>query len=361
LRALGQHIILKANEALASAEIRRAERLASFEAGLITKKPRPVKKVSLNLKGNIVCARTLLNRLDDWEGLAKLLAPKGKKIEGWRLSPGILGSPNWPNVVWGIEEDSRLLLGVWDNGLTNLQEIRRRDPLMSTRIDFQEDGVSEIRIQVRVQTLLTAIKRHHANKGKPMMNGSGATPMRPGPKSKKAGIPIQNGILPSTPMGNQGKGRGRPAGPPKPPKEKGPRGRAPRKQSFGQGQGQNGPSTPQTPESPRMNISDEEDLLQSEFPELGMKKLRVSMERMSKELEAKYLPFIDLDPESPRSVSIPECLEVIELPEEKQEEVIEVEDEDDLEILEVPPVTDPLLTIKPIILISSDEDEDDLN
>ena len=115
----------------------------------------PIFKVS----GVSVNARTLSNSLNELEPLGEAIPKDEAARKDWKFE--FRAKNAGFDVDWGPEEDTRLLLGVWEHGTGAWDIIRESDPVLKEKVFMEGDKKPQLKnIQCRAEYLIRVLKKN---------------------------------------------------------------------------------------------------------------------------------------------------------------------------------------------------------
>ncbi|XP_065581127.1 chromodomain-helicase-DNA-binding protein 1-like isoform X2 [Artemia franciscana] len=167
LKKLGEMIIQRCKEAVEAAPLPLKKEQQPPGDGTEVKKKRdrgPVFKVA----GVQSSAKSLFTSLQELEPLAKFVPKNIEERKKW-IMDGKTKDPGW-DIPWTIEDDSKLLIGIYEHGLGSWENIKIDSSLgLSSKIlPNSEDGKPQGKhLQSRVEYLLKLMKKMELKKAKP--------------------------------------------------------------------------------------------------------------------------------------------------------------------------------------------------
>lgn len=125
-----------------------------------TNKPRekgPIFKVC----GVGINARTMSIAIEELEPLGEIMPVDEASRKSWKLDLKVKVAPF--DVDWSLEEDTKLLQGIWDHGMGAWDKIRESDPVLMEKIFLEGDKKPLLKhVGTRADYLLRVIKKHQA-------------------------------------------------------------------------------------------------------------------------------------------------------------------------------------------------------
>lgn len=98
--------------------------------------------------------------IEELQALGTMIPAEETARKHWRLECKVKNSGF--DVDWGVEEDSRLLLGIWEHGMGAWDKIRDGDSVLKTKMFSEGDKKPLIKhVATRADYLLRALKKHH--------------------------------------------------------------------------------------------------------------------------------------------------------------------------------------------------------
>lgn len=135
--------------------------VAGEEGDAKTKKPQKIREKGPIYKvcGVNVNARTMSIALEELEPLADMMPFDESQRKQWKFD--LKAKATQYDVEWGPEEDTRLLLGIWEFGMGAYDKIREVDPLLKEKIFLEGEKKPTLKhVSQRADYLLRVIKKH---------------------------------------------------------------------------------------------------------------------------------------------------------------------------------------------------------
>jgi len=113
------------------------------------------------ISGIMLNARTMSIALEEIEPLGKVIPKDETARKNWKFDLKV--RPAAFEGEWGLEEDTKLLLGVWEYGMGSWEAIRESDPVLKEKILIEGDKKPQYKdIAHRAELLLKVLKKHLA-------------------------------------------------------------------------------------------------------------------------------------------------------------------------------------------------------
>lgn len=167
LRKLGELLINGCKSAIAeqkahpqAANVKEEVDAEDGEEGDGKKKPQKAREKGPIYKvcGVNVNARTMSIALEELEPLAEIMPPDPNDRKQWKFPMKVKATQY--DVEWGQEEDTRLLLGIWEFGMGAYDKIRESDPVLKEKIFLEGDKKPILKhVSQRADYLLRTIKK----------------------------------------------------------------------------------------------------------------------------------------------------------------------------------------------------------
>ncbi|XP_066973477.1 chromodomain-helicase-DNA-binding protein 1 isoform X4 [Macrobrachium rosenbergii] len=159
LRKIGETLIERCQEAMKEAESLKENDKAPEVNG--QPKTRRDRGPSIKLSGVAINAKTTLAAIDELAPLDKIVPHAPVERAYWTLQIKRVKDAHW-DIPWGIQDDSRLLRGIFEYGMSSWEQIKG-DPSLSLddKILVGEDTKPQAKhLESRAQYLLKLIKKH---------------------------------------------------------------------------------------------------------------------------------------------------------------------------------------------------------
>jgi chromodomain-helicase-DNA-binding protein 1 len=125
------------------------------------KKPPKEKGPSFKLAGVMVNAKTLTSAIEELAPLGDYVPKDDAARKTWKFD--LKTKTALYDSEWGPEEDTRLLVGIWEHGMGNWEAIRESDPLLKEKIFAEGDKKPQFKhVCTRGEYLIKVIKKHLA-------------------------------------------------------------------------------------------------------------------------------------------------------------------------------------------------------